>query len=89
MSLILSFTAFYNFRSQWPYYNDNMNKYLCVLTGIFAWGNICVFIAKVLETAEFSGSLQLYFLGLPLIIGMIIFDKDERIGLLLRNINNF
>ena len=31
----------------------------------------------------------MYFLGLPLIVGLIIFDKDERVKLLLKNINNF
>lgn len=55
--LILSFTAFFNYRNSWPYYNDKMTKFLCVLTGIFAWGNVCLLIAKILEYTEFSGAL--------------------------------
>lgn len=89
MLLILSFAAYSNFRYHWPYYNDKMNKFFCALTGIFLWSNLVLFIAKILENTEFSGALELYFLGLPLIIGLIAFDKDERIKLLLKNINNF
>jgi hypothetical protein len=87
--LIVSFTAYFNFRNNWPYYSDRMNKFFCVLTGTFLWANVALFIAKILEQTRFSGALQLYFLGLPLIIGLIIFDRDERVKLLLKNINNF
>jgi hypothetical protein len=86
---ILSVIAYSNFRNNWPYFNDKMTKFYCVLTGIFLWANFNLLIAKILESTEFSGALQLYFLGLPLIIGLIIFSKDERIELLLKNINNF
>jgi hypothetical protein len=81
--------AYSNFRNNWPYFNDKMTKFYCVLTGIFLWANFNLLIAKILESTEFSGALQLYFLGLPLIIGLIIFSKDERVELLLKNINNF
>ena len=57
MLLILSFTAYTNFRNHWPYYNDKMNRFFCVLTGIFFWSNVVLFIAKVLENTEFSGAL--------------------------------
>lgn len=87
--LILSITNYFNFRTSWPYYSDHMNKFFCVLSGIFVYGNLCLFIAKIFESAKFSGALQIYFLGLPLFIGLIIFDKDERVQLLLKNINNF
>ena len=87
--LIVSFVAFFNYRNNWPYYSDKMNKFFCILTGLFLWANLVLFLAKVLENTDFSGALQLYFLGLPLIIGLIIFDKDERAKLLLKNINNF
>jgi hypothetical protein len=87
--LIVSFTSYFNYRNSWPYYNDKMNKFFCVITGVFVWANVVLFIAKILEDTEFSGALQLYFLGLPLVIGLIIFDQDERVRLLLKNINNF
>lgn len=86
---ILSFISYINYKIHWPYFNDKMNKFFCVLTGIFLWANFVLLIAKILEKTDFSGSLQLYFLGLPLIIGLAIFEKDERITILLKNINNF
>jgi drug/metabolite transporter (DMT)-like permease len=89
MLLILSFSAYSNFRNHWPYYNDKMNKFFCCLTGVLLWCSVVLFIAKILENTEFSGAIQLLLLGMPLIIGLIIFDKDERIKLLLKNINNF
>jgi hypothetical protein len=87
--IILSAIAYFNYRTNWPYYNDKMNVFFCALTGLFLWGNLVLCLAKLLETTQFSGALQLYFLGLPLVIGLVIFDRDDRVQLLLTNINNF
>lgn len=66
-----------------------MNRYFFALNGVLFWGNLVLAITKILEKTEFSGGLQLYFLGLPLVIGLTVFDTDERVSLLLKNINNF
>lgn len=87
--LVLSYQAFANFRYSLPYYRDRMNKFFSTTTGIFLWINFCLLVAKILENTEFSGALQLMFLGIPLIIGVIVFGKDERSKLLMKNINNF
>lgn len=87
--IVLSTIAYFNYRSNWPYFNDKMNIFFCGLTGLFLWGNLVLLLAKLLETTRFSGALQLYFLGLPLVIGLVIFDRDDRVQLLLTNINNF
>jgi len=87
--IILSTIAYYNYRTNWPYFNDKLNIFFCALTGLFLWGNLVLFLAKLLESTDFSGALQLYFLGLPLVIGLVIFDRDDRVNLLLQNINNF
>jgi len=55
--LIVSFTAYFNYRNNWPYYSDRMNKFFCALTGIFLWANVIHFIAKPLENTDFSGAL--------------------------------
>jgi lipopolysaccharide export LptBFGC system permease protein LptF len=60
-----------------------MNIFFCALTGLFLWANLVLFLAKMLENTDFSGALQLYFLGLPLVIGLVVFDRDDRVGLLL------
>lgn len=59
------------------------------MTGHFLWQNIILTLCKILEHTEFSGGLEIYFLGLPLIAGLIIFEKDSRLELLMKNINNF
>lgn len=87
--IIVSYIAYFNYRTNWPYFNDRMNVFFCALTGLFLWGNLVLFLAKLLETTDFSGALQLYFLGLPLVVGLVMFDRDDRVGLLLQNINNF
>ena len=87
--IILSYIAYFNYRQDWPYFNDKMNIFFCALTGLFLWGNLVLFLAKLLQHTDFSGALQLYFLGLPLVIGLVVFDRDDRVGLLLQNINNF
>jgi hypothetical protein len=78
-----------NYRRNWPYYNDNINKLHCLLTCIFLWSNLILLICKILEKTDFSGGLQLYFLGLPIIVALIYFEKDERNSILLVNISNF
>ncbi len=87
--LVLSYIAYRNFRYEWPYYNDTLTKFYCCLTGVFLWGNINLLIIKIIETSDYSGGFQLYFLGLPLLVALIIFEPDERVQLLLKNINNF
>ena len=45
-------------------------------------------LCKILERTDFNGALQVYFMGLPLVIGLIIFEKDTRKVLLLKKISN-
>ena len=55
-----------------------MNRLKSVLTCLFVWANFILFVCKVLEYSQFNGGLQLYYLGLPLIVALIIFEKDDR-----------
>lgn len=59
------------------------------MTGIFLWANLLLIIVKILEHTDFTGGLQIYFLGLPLIVALVVFDKDKRVELLVKNLNNF
>ena len=85
---ILSLIAYRNFRKNLPYFNDKMNKFYCIVTGNFLWQSVVLTLCKILEHTEFNGALQIYFMGLPLIIGLIIFEKDTRKDLLLKKISN-
>jgi len=46
--IIVSFIAYYNYRTNWPYFNDRMNVFFCALTGLFLWANIVLILAKLL-----------------------------------------
>ena len=81
--IIVSFIAYFNYRTNLPYFNDKMNFFFCALTALFLWANVVLFLAKLLQNTDFSGALQLYFLGLPLVIGLVVFDRDDRVSLLL------
>ena len=87
--MVLSYMSFQNFRQNFAYFNDNTSKFYSCLTGIWLWGNFNVIIVKILENSDYTGGYQIYFLGAPLIIGLILFETDRRKKLLLKNINNF
>lgn len=55
--IIVSFIAYFNYRSNWPYFNDRMNVFFCALCGLFLWANLVLFLAKMLENTDFSGAL--------------------------------
>lgn len=57
MLIIVSFIAYFNYRSNWPYFNDRMNVFFCALCGLFLWANLVLFLAKMLENTDFSGAL--------------------------------
>ena len=86
---ILSIASFIKYNQTKPYYNQRIQKLFCVLTAVFSWGNIVLLIVKILEKSKFNGGLQLYFLGIPLIVALVLFDKDNRMDVLLRNISSF
>ena len=48
--IILSAIAYFNYRTNWPYYNDKMNVFFCALTALFLWGNLVLCLAKILES---------------------------------------
>lgn len=59
------------------------------MNGNFLWQNIVLTLCKILENSEFNGGLQIYFLGLPLMIGLIVCETDSRlVKILLKKFSN-
>ena len=59
------------------------------MTGNFLWQNIVLTLCKFLEPYDFNGGLQIYFLGLVLIILLIAYEDDSRMmNILLKNHNS-
>lgn len=76
---ILSVIAFIKFFVESPYHNERLTVVINIETAIFAWANIVLLISKVLEFTSFNGGLQLFLLGIPLSIALLIFNKDDRV----------
>lgn len=53
------------------------------------WSNIAILISKILENTRFNGGFQLFFLGCPLVVGILIFTRDHRREELLYSVSNF
>ena len=50
---------------------------------------ISLFLIKVLETTAFDGGIFVFIIGMPIVVFIIITQKDNRFTLLLQNINKF
>ena len=46
-------------------------------------------ICKVLESTSFNGGLELFFVGIPIVSIIILCLKDQKLSLLLTNLNKF
>ena len=55
--IIVSCIAYFNYRYNWPYFNDKMNVFFCALTALFLWGNLVLVLTKLLERIQFSSAL--------------------------------
>lgn len=85
----LSAFMFISYYEERPYYNDKMMKVFLVVTGIYFWNTLVLLIGKILENTNFNGNLSLFFLGVPIIIVIILTNYDNKLSVLLTNINKF
>ena len=85
----LSSAIFLRYYLSKPYHNDKINIIYSICTLIFWWANSCLFISQVLSETTFNGGLELFFLGIPLVVSLIIYARDKRVELLMINASNF
>jgi len=84
-----AFIVFYNGFSEQPYYNDIMNTVNNMINGIFLWACMMLILVMLLQDSEFTGGVQLFFLGAP-IVGAILFAiPNGRQKLLMKPIEQF
>jgi len=88
MITINSIIVYQSYRFGWVYYSDYVNKVFSVALGIMVWGNFILIIVKCLSNSNFSGGLQIYLLGIPIVGTMIWYTADDRIPLLNKNLEN-
>ena len=85
----LSASIFFSYLEERPYYDEKIMKAYLVTTGLYFWNNIVLLIGKILEFSNFDGCLPLFFVGLPIVIALILTNFDEKLSILLTNINKF
>ncbi len=85
----LSSFMFISYYDERPYYSDKIMKVYLVCTGLYLWTITSLLLGKILEYSFFNGSLPMFFLGTPIIIAIILTNYDNKLTILLTNINKF
>eukprot|EP01022_Parablepharisma_sp_SALTPOND_P033551 TRINITY_DN88_c0_g1_i1.p1 TRINITY_DN88_c0_g1~~TRINITY_DN88_c0_g1_i1.p1 ORF type:complete len:1755 (-),score=211.95 TRINITY_DN88_c0_g1_i1:16687-21951(-) len=87
LTVVITAGAYMIFRKSFdeqPFYNETMNHVVDVVNGIFLWSCVVLCLVMLLEDTEFSGGVQLFFLGSP-VVGFIIYSGTDRRKKLLMN----
>jgi len=91
MLMILGGSAmiFYKFFFNFPYHDEVVSKLWGILSALNLWTAFMLVIAKICENYIFDGAVIAWIIGLPLIVYLLIVIKDQRLDLLLINVNKF
>jgi hypothetical protein len=54
-----------------------------IFAGIFVWTNYVLLFTQIIEGTQFNASLEIYFLGIPIICVLIYTRQEDRLQLLL------
>ena len=85
--LVGSFVLFMKFYFNSPYHNEIVSKLWSIVTVLNFWTAIMLVFSKIMEHTLFEGSIIAWLLGFPLIISIMVTNKDHRVDLLLINAN--
>lgn len=84
-----SLLIFFKFHFNSPYYNEKVAKLWSCLMSINLWTAIMLCFAKFMEGTLFEGSIVAWMIGIPFIVLIVITNRDQRVDLLLINVNKF
>lgn len=87
--MIFSSLTFERFATLRPYHNEKIQRLQLLFRSLAVWSTFVLFIAKLLQPTLFNGGLELWLLGLPLVVGMVFFRRDTHLKLLLVNLTHF
>ncbi|CAD8146031.1 unnamed protein product [Paramecium octaurelia] len=87
--LIGSSIVFINTHIDQPYYDTFIQKMWSILAGVNFWTIIMMFYSYLLDGKTFQNTIQAWLLGIPLIIGIIIFRQREQFDLMRANLRKF
>jgi hypothetical protein len=88
-TFILALAQYYIYWSERPFYDEKMMKIFLIYTGIYLWAATCLLVAKIFEDSEFDGPIQLFFIGIPIVVTIVLTEKNGLFTLLLTNLSKF
>ena len=83
--LIFSGTVLYKHLTSRAYTHRTTQLLNECLAALFFWTNIVLLLGILFEKSKFSGALELYLLGIPIVCVIVVTKKDTRLKLLLLN----
>ncbi|KAL4466758.1 hypothetical protein ABPG74_010355 [Tetrahymena malaccensis] len=70
-------------------YSLNISKLIISEYSLLFWGTAMSSLAMVTESYSFDGTLQIWIIGIPLMLGLAIYKSDIRYNYMLLDTNNY
>lgn len=83
---VLTFERYIYLRS---YHNEIVQTQHNVYRVVCLWSNITILLSKILQHTSYNGGMQLFFLGIPIVVALTVFLKDSRKDEMMYNISKF
>jgi len=80
---LFSVATYASIVSNRPYYSPTTQILVEIFSGIFAWVNLVLLGAMIISSTNFTGALEILFLGIPIILLLIYTRQEDRNKLLL------
>ena len=81
--VVFSCLTFISYVKSRPYFNQTTQLLVEIFSGVYAWTNLVLLFTQIISGAKFTGSLQILFLGLPIICILIYTKQEDRLKLLM------
>jgi hypothetical protein len=81
--VVFSCLTFISYLKSRPYFNQTTQLLVEIFSGVYAWTNLVLLFTQIISGAKFTGSLQILFLGLPIICILIYTKQEDRLKLLM------
>ena len=67
------------------YYKHSATLAVRICAAVFMWSAYCLLLSQVLSGIRFSGGMQIFFLGIPLIVILVVGHRNRRIKSLVQS----
>jgi len=81
--VVFSCLTFVSYIRNRPYYSQTTQTIVELFAGVFAWTNLVLLFTQVISGAQFTGSLEILFLGIPIVCCLIYTKQENRLKLLM------